>query len=147
MSRAHQHQHSKVHLLIPSLPHKVHKYPNCKMSLDSSNLHPHKLTLDHGMLHHHNLHYQLPNHFSSFLLHTSNSSRGYSHLCQAHMLYISSRVSYTLYNLGLAPMANPSGNQGKHHHLGNHLIPLCSLSFQLQRHNNIQCPTPRSLES
>ena len=63
------------------------------------------------------------------------------------MLHISSRVSHTLYNLGLAPKANPSGNQGNHHHLDNLLTLLHSFSFQLQRYNIIQCPTPRSLES
>ena len=145
--RTHQCRHSKVHLLIPSLSHKVNKYQTCNMLLASSNLHSHKLIPNHRMLHHCNLLHQLPNHFSSLFLHTSNSRHGYSHLCQAHMLCISSRVSHTLYKLGLAPKANPSGNQGNHHHLDNHLTPLCSLSFQLQRYIKIQCPTPRSLES
>ena len=125
----------------------VNKYPISKMPLASSSLHPHKLTLNHRMLYHCNLLHQHPSHFSSLLLHTSTSSCCYSHQYQAHMLHISSRVSHNLYNLGLAPKANPSGNQGNHHHLDNLLTLLHSLSFQLQRHNKIQCPTLRRLES
>ena len=111
---------------------------------NKQNLHPHKLT--HRMLHHHNLLHQHPNHFSRLLLHTSNSSHCYSHHHQAKMLHTSSKVSHNLYNLGLALKANLLGNQGNYHHLDKVLISLCSLSFQLQRHNKIQCPTPRSLE-
>ena len=146
-SKIHQFQCNKVCLLILNLPHKVNKYPISKMPLASSSLHPHKLTLSHRMLHHHNLLHQHPSHFSSLLLHTSNSSHCYSHQCWAHMLHISSRVSHSLYNLGLALKANLSGNQGNHHHLGNLLILLHSLSFQLQRYSRIRCPTLRSPES
>ena len=47
----------------------------------------------------------------------------------------------------VSPKVNPSGNQGNHQHLDNLLTPLCSLSFQLQRDNKTQYPTPKSLES
>ena len=139
-SKIHLLQHSKVYLLLHNL-HKVNKYPISK------SLHFHKPILNNRMLHHCNLLHQHPSHFSSLLLHTNNSSHCYSPQYLAHMLHISSKISHNLYNPGLAPKANPSGNQGNHHHLDKVLIFLHSLSFHLQRHNKILCPTPRSLET
>ena len=121
------------------------QYPISKIPLVSSSLHSHMLIL--RMLHHCNLLHQHPSHFNSLLLHTSNTSHSYSHQCQSCMLHTSSRVSHTLYNPGLAPKANLSGNQDNHHYSDNILTLLHSLSFELQRHNKIQCPTHRSLES
>ena len=66
-SKIYQLQHSKVHLLILSLPHKVNKYLISKMPLVSSSLHLDILTLNHRMLHHCNLLHQHPHHCSSLL--------------------------------------------------------------------------------
>ena len=144
-SNHHQLQHIKVHLFIFHLPYTVNKYTISKMPLISSSLYQYKLTLSHRVLPHCNLLHEHPNHFNSLLLHTSNSSSHYSHLCQAHMLHTSNQVSPNLYNLGLTTRVNLLGNQD-HHHSDNVLTLLHSLSFQPQRHNKIQYQVTRSPE-
>ena len=55
---------------------------------------------NHKMLHKVNLLQQTHKHFSSHLLHPSNSHRCYSPQFKAHMLHQCSRVSHNLCNLG-----------------------------------------------
>ena len=122
------HHHDKLLHIANSLPH-IHT------------IQPHR------MLHHGNLLHKHLNHFSSILLHTSNSSHCFNHQLLHHRLHIHSKASCHSYNLGFILKANILGNKGTHSTLCKILIQLCSLSFQLQRHHKTQCPLPRNPES
>ena len=137
---------TEVHKIIFKVPPTVMSHHHSKL-LHLANsfpclhaVHPHR------MLHHCNLLHQHLNHFSSLQLCTRNSSCCYSHQLLHCMLHTSSKVSHYSYNLGLALKANILGNKGIHSPLCKISIILCSLSFQLWRHNKIQCSTPRNLE-